>query len=168
LCASFLDASALAKRYAPETGTPLLHHLFTNLALDRLYVLNVGIAEVMFLLIRKRNAGLISAAAFTQAVVEFQAETVAAPLLHRIVPDNALVFGALALIERRSVNSTYALVLRSALDGPVDLRSAGDDVVLMASDQRLLRAAQAEGLTTFNPEAESQSDLDVLLRQSSG
>jgi hypothetical protein len=33
----------------------------------------------------------------------------------------------------------------------------------VASDQRLLRAAQAEGLLTFDPEVQSQVELDVLL-----
>jgi hypothetical protein len=33
----------------------------------------------------------------------------------------------------------------------------------MASDQRLLKAAQAEGLATFDPETQSTTDLDALL-----
>jgi hypothetical protein len=57
----FLDASALAKRYAPEVGTPLINHLLTRVPLDRLYLLNVGMAEVLSLLVRKKNAGQLSA-----------------------------------------------------------------------------------------------------------
>ena len=56
----FLDASALAKRYAPEVGTPLLNHLFASVSLDRLYLFNVGMAEVLSILVRKKNAGRIS------------------------------------------------------------------------------------------------------------
>jgi hypothetical protein len=33
----------------------------------------------------------------------------------------------------------------------------------VASDQRLLRAAAAEGLATFNPETQSQAELDALI-----
>ena len=39
----------------------------------------------------------------------------------------------------------------------------GDDLVLVTSDQRLLRAAQVEGVLTFNPETQTEGDLDALL-----
>lgn len=59
--------------------------------------------------------------------------------------------------------STDAILLRSALDLAVPLRAAGDDLLLISCDQRLLKAAQAEGLTTFDPENKSDVDLDALL-----
>jgi hypothetical protein len=43
------------------------------------------------------------------------------------------------------------------------LRQHGDDLVLVASDQRLLRAAQVEGLTTFNPESQDFAALSALI-----
>jgi hypothetical protein len=43
------------------------------------------------------------------------------------------------------------------------LRARGDDLVLVASDQRLLRAAQVEGLLVFKPETQTTTDLDALL-----
>ena len=63
------------------------------------------------------------------------------------------------LIETHSLNSVDAMVLRSALDVATELRSIGDTLVLVASDQRLLRAARAEGLQIFNPEIDSQQTL---------
>jgi hypothetical protein len=36
-------------------------------------------------------------------------------------------------------------------------------LVLVSSDQRLLRAAQAEGLVTFNPEIQDQATLAALV-----
>ena len=63
------------------------------------------------------------------------------------------------LIETHSLNSVDAMVLRSALDVVTELRSIGDTLVLVASDQRLLRAARAEGLQIFNPEIDSQQIL---------
>ena len=56
-------------------------------------------------------------------------------------------------------NSVGALVLRAALDTATALRSMGDRLVLVASDQRLLRAAHAEGLQIFNPELDPQQTL---------
>jgi hypothetical protein len=43
------------------------------------------------------------------------------------------------------------------------LRNRGDDLVLVASDLRLLVAAQAEGLFTFNPETQGQAALATLV-----
>jgi len=62
----FLDGSALAKRYVAEPGTPLLDQLFDQVAADRLVVLNVGVAEVVSILVRRKNAGTLSAATFSQ------------------------------------------------------------------------------------------------------
>jgi predicted nucleic acid-binding protein len=158
-----LDASALAKRYAAEVGTPLMNHLFTQVPPSRMSLFNVGIAEVVSLLVRKKNAGLLTAATCAQALIEVENELIRSPNLNRFTADDALVTDALPLIQKHSINSTDAIVLRSALDLAVPLRAAGDDLVLVASDQRLLRAAQAEGLATFNPETQTQADLDALL-----
>jgi hypothetical protein len=42
----------------------------------------------------------------------------------------------------------------------------GDNLVLVSSDKRLLRASQSEGLPTFNPETDSQTALDILIDSS--
>jgi hypothetical protein len=52
---------------------------------------------------------------------------------------------------------------RSALAIARQLRANGDDLVLVASDQRLLRAADAEGLSTFNPEIQDHAALAPLI-----
>ena len=58
-----------------------------------------------------------------------------------------------------SVNSVDAILLCSALNIATDLRKENNELVLIASDQRLLRAAQTEGLLCFNPETVSQQVL---------
>jgi hypothetical protein len=60
-------------------------------------------------------------------------------------------------------NSTDALILRCALDKAVNLRHDGDDLILVSSDARLIRAAKAEGLPTFDPENDDQATLDALI-----
>ena len=67
------------------------------------------------------------------------------------------------LIEKHSINSVDAIVLRSALEVVIDLRDVGDDLVLVASDKRLLRAARVEGRSIFNPEIDSQQILAALI-----
>ena len=74
------------------------------------------------------------------------------------VPDT-LILNSMSLIETHSINSVDAIVLRSALDIATELRNTGNRLVLVASDQRLLRAAQTEGMLVFNPEIDSQQTL---------
>jgi predicted nucleic acid-binding protein len=114
----FLDASALAKRYNPEVGTPLMNYLMTSVPQDRLYLFNVGMGEVLSLLVRKKNAGQLSAAAYSQALVEFATEILSSSLPHKVVADNDLVMAALPLIEAHSINATDAIILRLALTWP--------------------------------------------------
>src|SRR5581483_1520459 len=162
--ASFcLDGSALAKRYVPETGSALIDFLFENVPEQRLYVVNVGAAEVVCVLVRKKNAGTLSSADFSQAIVELESEIIRSAAKHLLSFDNAVVIDAFVHIVTHAINATDAIVLRVALDIAQHLRQQGDDLVLVASDQRLLRAAQAEGLVTFNPETQDQAALATLV-----
>jgi len=159
----YLDASALAKRYVPESGSLLLDHLLTSVPANRLYLFNVGMGEVVSLLVRKRNAGLISTARLSQALADFDTEIVKATAVRKLIADDALVETSFALIQTHSINATDAIILRSAMNTANNLRATGDDLVLVASDLRLLRAAQTEGLAIFNPETQSLADLNALI-----
>ena len=66
----YLDASALAKRYVPETGSALVDEILDKVPKGRIYVLNVGAGEVVSILVRKRNSGVIPSAYFGQALVD--------------------------------------------------------------------------------------------------
>jgi predicted nucleic acid-binding protein len=159
----YLDASALAKRYVPEIGSPQVHTLLDTVPAERIYVLNVGAGEVISILLRKRNAGLISAAYFGQAFVDFETEIMRAVSVRKQSISNRLAISSFPLIVAHSINSTDAITLKSALAIARKLRAASDDLVLVASDHRLLRAAQAEGLATFNPESQNHAALAPLL-----
>lgn len=159
----YLDASALAKRYAPEIGSAVVDHLFARTTSDRYYVLSVGMAEVASLLVRKRNGKHITSAAFAQALINFSTEVVTHASVYKIAVEVQLVGAALPLIINHSINATDGVLLRSALHLATELRARGDDLVLVASDHRLLRAAQAEGLLVFDPEQQTTFDLDALL-----
>jgi len=119
--------------------------------------------EVVSLLVRKRNAGLISTARLSQALADFDTEIVKATAVRKLIADDALVETSFALIQTHSINATDAIILRSAMNTANNLRATGDDLVLVASDLRLLRAAQTEGLAIFNPETQSLADLNALI-----
>ena len=159
----YLDASALAKRYVPETGSPQVHAILDTVPGQRIYILNVSAGELVSILVRKRNAGSISAAYFGQAFVDFETEILHAADVRKQSVSNRLALASLPLIVAHSTNSTDALTLKSALALARKARTAGDNLVLVASDQRLLRAAQAEGLVTFNPETQDHATLAALL-----
>ena len=160
----YWDASALAKRYALETGTSLVNHLFTHATPDRMMCLIVGVSEVISIFVRKKNAHLITPEIFSQALVDFRAEVIDADAFKLISIEDTLVFASHPLIEKHALNATDAIILRSALDVTTLSRSAGNDIVLVTSDHRLLRAAQAEGLQIFNPEVDVQTYLDTLIQ----
>ena len=159
----YWDASALVKRYAPEIGTPLINHLFAHVVLDRMMCLVIGTGEVISIFVRKKNANLITDAAFAQALVDFRAEVIDTVAFKLVSVGDALVVASYPLIEKYSLNATDALVLRSVIDAAAVLRPTGDDVILVTSDLRLLHAAQGEGVTTFNPEVDLQAQLDALV-----
>jgi uncharacterized protein len=160
---AYLDASAAVKRYFPETGSVVVDHVHAHFPPDRRMILSVGYAEVVAILVRKRNAGLIPVAQLPRTVVDVRTDLGPASSVTRIEATGDLADRSLDLIDRRSVNATDAMVLRSALDVAAVLRPTGDDVLLVSCDLRLLKAAQAEGLKTFNPETESAAGLDALL-----
>jgi predicted nucleic acid-binding protein len=111
----------------------------------------------------RKNAGTLSHAQFGQALLDVEKEVIQSLGKHLLAFDNSVTTDAVALIVKHSLNSTDAIVLRIALDIAQHLRSRGDDLVLVAADQRLLRAAQAEGLSTFDPESQDQAALAALV-----
>src|SRR5262249_35336057 len=156
-------ASAMAKRYIPERGNALVDEIFNKVPRSRIHFLNIGAGEIRSVLVRRRNAGVLSISNFQGVLTNFNAEIVRGAGITRASVTTRLVAKSLRLIVAHSINSTDGLVLQSALVIARRLRRVGDDLVLVASDQRLLRAAQAEGLTTFNPETQDQGVLAALL-----
>lgn len=156
----YLDASALVKRYTRESGSDRMFFLFRNMPLTRLQCLTIGAMEVFWICVRKRNDGRITDHQFRRAVTLLRHEVINSQSDFKTisVPD-ALVWNSMDLIETHSLNSVDAIVLRSALNIAAELRSTEDTLVLVASDQRLLRAARTGGLQIFNPEIDSHQTL---------
>lgn len=158
----YFDASALAKRYIPENGSPLVDEILNRVPRERSYVLIVGAAEVISVLVRKRNTGVLAAAAFGKVLLDFEAELFQSTINKLPVP-NRLAASSFSLIIAHSINSADAITLKSARAVARKLRSQGDELILVASDQRLLRAAGTEGLGTFDPERQDQAALARLI-----
>lgn len=156
----YFDASALVKRYTQELGSDKVNSLFTNVPHNRLMCLILGAIEVIWVLVRKRNDNRLTNADFRQAGINFDYEVIDHQSDFRTIPvPNSLVWRSMDLIETYSLNSVDAIVLRSALDIATTRRDMGDELVFIASDQRLLRAASSENLLVFNPETHPKQTL---------
>lgn len=154
------DASALVKRYTLE---PLIDLLFAHSTPGRFQCLMLGVAEVVAALARKRNRGDLAPPMYDAAMVQLRAEVINVPGFIKVAADNALIDRALTSLQAHAINANDAIVLMAALNKARQLRTTGDDLVLVSSDQRLLNAAKAEGLTSFDPVTQTQAELNSLL-----
>jgi predicted nucleic acid-binding protein len=159
----YIDASALAKCYLPEKGSVQVDAILDTVPRSRIHFLNIGAGEVLSILVRRRNAATLSIANFDQAMASFNVEVVRGMGVSKASVTSRFVVTSLPFVVAHSINSTDALTLKSALAIARKLRRTGDDLVLAASDQRLLRAAHAESLTTFNPETQDHAALAALM-----
>ena len=159
----WLDASACAKRYIAEKGTPLVNYLFDCVPLRRMFCLLEGSGEIIFVFVRRRNEGKITTTFFNQIRHHFETEFVKSSEVEQVLPTEDQITTSWEFIEKHSLNSTDAIILQCVLDKANQLRMTGRDLILVSSDKRLLRATQNEGLLTFNPETDSRAALDVLI-----
>jgi uncharacterized protein len=159
-----LDASALGKRYIPELGTPLLNTLFEDVPHERLMCWDVGTAEVVSIFVRQRNDGRITQTHFDQALTDFRSEVIEPDTFRILETTMTLILNALDLISTHSINGNDAIFLQASINVADELRADGNALVIVASDARLIRAAQAENLSTFNPEQETEADLERFIQ----
>lgn len=143
------DASGLAKRYAVESGTPVVMALWSLLPASRMKATFPGYAEVYWILLRKRNRLDISEATYQTAQYLLHREVVADHDFTLLDTATADVLASIALMEKHSLNSSDAAMLSTFLRYA---RTMGETCVLVAADGRFCRAARAEGLVALNPE----------------
>lgn len=161
----WFDASAFAKRYVVEEGPQLINYFFEDISSSRMLCLVDSLNEVYAVItrkLRKPDGGLIQPD-HDQAIEKFEAEVVNHAEVVKLEATPNQKIAARELIAAHAINSSDALILQCALDEAKKLRAAGNDLVLVCSDKRLVRAAEAERLKTFNPENDGQKALDVLI-----
>lgn len=146
---AFLDSSALVKLFVQEAGSPELAALLRRFRRDQVAIACVTHIETRSVLQRRLRNLQISQDAFRYA-----ADAVALVSTSWIELPMGLAEKeqALGVVARHALRSLDAIQLGSALE----LRRASlpeDEVVFLASDERLLAAATADGLLTWNPES---------------
>ena len=159
----WLDANAIAKRSGKEKGTPIINYFFTNISPERMICLCDSVDETFAVIVKYRYSGAITPSEFNQVIQKFEVEVINNPGVLKVNATVDQKIAARKFIDNYSVSSTEAYSLRCALDTAEELKTAGDVLILVSSDKRLLRAARSEGLRLFNPETDSQTTLDVLI-----
>jgi hypothetical protein len=114
-------------------------------------------------LLRKRNRGDITPGAFLIATSSLRNDVLLSPGFSLVAVDDAAILAGLPLMERYHVNATDAAILATLLDHISAGPHADGIPVVVATDQRLLRAAEAEGLRTLDPEVTAAEDVPALI-----
>ncbi len=153
----FWDASALAKRYTAEEGREIANYLFENLSNSTMASTPWGYAETYSILLRRLNSGVLDISSFNLAVASLQMEVVESDNFTLLTVDDTAIFRSTVLMHKHNINATDAAILTVVID--VARSEDAPECVLVASDKRLLRAAEAEGLQVLNPETILLSEL---------
>jgi predicted nucleic acid-binding protein len=141
---TYLDTSALIKRFVTETGSR-----FVSLVVSRdrpVATAKLAYVELHAGLARRRRAGDLPSALYATACREFEADW---PAYLQVELRDEILFLARDLVRRHPLRALDSIHLASAMS----LRRALEEAVrFVAADERLLRAAGAEGLTAIDPE----------------
>jgi predicted nucleic acid-binding protein len=157
------DASGLIKRYSLEIGSPTVNAIFSMASNIQMAATYVCYAETCAAIRRKLNSSVINSVAFNQYRLQLNNEILLAPAVTLVSVSDSHVLAGVILSDKHNINSADSSILAAYL-GYVQSQPPGTSTaVLIAADQRLLRAAQAEGLTTFNSELMSPQDLPTFL-----
>ena len=155
------DASALVKHYIEENGTDTVEALFEHPGPIRMALTIPGYAETYSVLLRRCNAGVISGHSFEEAIAALRNESLFNLRMDLVSVGDGLVFASIETMRRHNLNSTDAAILTAFA---VYVREYSEHTALLiASDQRLIRAAEAEGLATLNPESVSPDEARAML-----
>ena len=157
----FWDASALVKRYTVEPGSAMVDEAFDHSEQFGFVTTMVAAAETFSILIRKRNDARISDATFEGAATELYGDIINGSAFALFTVSDDTILASFDLIRKHNLNATDAAMLEIAIR--VFRGGSSDRWILVASDKRLLRAAQAEDLAVLDPEAATTATLAEML-----
>jgi hypothetical protein len=155
------DASALAKRYVAELGSQTVNALFAAIPSAQLVTTIMSYSETFAALLRKHHQGILTSTAFTTAQAALRNEVIDDPGFVVLGVEFDDILDGIELIKQHHLNSADAAMLHALLKHANLLRPAVS--VVVASDQRLLRAAKAEGLEVLDPQSVLAADVPAFL-----
>ncbi len=160
----YVDPSALSKRYHSEDGSEIVDELFDNLIPNnpkRIFISIWGISETISVLNRKKNEKDIVEGDFRKILSSFLNEVNKFSI--ESVTDN-LVISSFAFILKYNINSADALHMCSLTEIRNIAKNFGNDVILVASDKRLVNACKHEGINVIDPEVFEKDKIKKFFR----
>ncbi len=146
----FFDSSAVTKKYVRETGTAWVINVFRPKSLNRVYVAEIALVEVISALTRRRRGGTLTSTDFTKVSNRFRRNFTAN--FFKIETNLSVIEQAAALAEQHALRGYDAVQLASAVNLHLRRQKAGlPSLVFISADNALNAAAQAEGLQIDNP-----------------
>src|SRR5438105_11399614 len=100
----FWDASALAKRYFAELGSPTVNAIFANRGSHDMASTPWGYSETFSILLRRFHGGALDRPTFTTVTTALQAEVVNSPDFGLLTITDAVVFGSIATMQAHHLN----------------------------------------------------------------
>ena len=141
----FLDSSALVKYYVTEQGSVRIRSLVDD-SQNVTLVSAIALPEVTSALARRQREGLFGKRFLRQSYQSFQEDL--RVTFQRIPVEDAMLTDAAELALRRPVKGYDAVQIATAI--AVQQRFVA--LTFISADKQMLRAAQAEGMQTDNPE----------------
>lgn len=157
------DASALAKVYASEIGSPAASALRSGVSPHRMATTFVCYAEALSVLVRKRNRRELSAQSFQTAISALRNDIMDTPAFQLIAVHDADFAAGTLYVLAQHLNATDAALLSVFLRFAHTSAREGDECILISSDRRFLRAAGDARLPTLNPETVLPDEIAALL-----
>jgi predicted nucleic acid-binding protein len=119
--------------------------------------------ETYAILIRKANEGRLTAVALRSCLGALKHDVLAAEDFELISVGDETFLESVVHIAAHNLNSADAAFLAACLPVAAEVARSGDRPLCVTSDQRLIRAAAAQGPTSLNPEAVLPSGLAAFL-----
>jgi uncharacterized protein len=141
---TYLDTSALVKRFIAEKGSERIHEIVSGG--EPVATAKIAYAEVYAGLTRRKREKHLSASDYALACRNFEEDW---RVYIRVDLQDEVLLLARDLIKRRPLRGFDAIHLASAL---VLRRTLGEQMIFVAADARLLQAAEAERLPVVNAE----------------
>lgn len=146
----FLDSSALVKRYVTEQGSGWIRKIVAPGAGHTIFIAHITPAEVVSALMRRKREGNLDQRTAHAARVYIDRHALREYQIIRL--SDAIVKRAEDVLEQHALRSADAIQLASVLEVNSLLSTAGLlPLTFVGSDDRLLSAANMEGLVTNNP-----------------
>lgn len=146
----YADSSVLTKRHVQESGSAWVQGLTDPAAHNTIITAHISMIEVFSALNRRVRESTLSTADYMTIANDFAAICATEYLLVEATPQ--IIAQARGILERHPLRGYDALQLVTALAANSVLVGQGlNPLIFLAADQRLLAAAQAEGLARDDP-----------------